>query len=318
MVTLPTLNAPAGPTTSTVAADVACDRCGYNLRSLEESGRCPECGLDLAVSMASERLRRARGGAPDLVWARQVREGTWLAVAAFVLVLFSALAPEAWHRLPYRNAPLSETPGRIIFLSLACAAWVLAWASTWKLTAEEKFSGFHTGRGVVAAVARWLATAYLLLPFLWAWATWRYHPGRQWLPVPYAWPELFLQLCGWLGSFFLLLRVAQLFGRQKWRVSRAEAWLLALAVPALALWASDAMDNGPSSLTAMWDLPVYPFGAVVAHHAIRDSFAYDYSSLLVLEWDGLLVWPHLVLPVWALSLFLRLLLAYRASTSNRP
>ena len=125
-----------------------------------------------------------------------------------------------------------------------------------------------------------------------------------------------MQLGGWLGSFLLLLRVAQLFRRQKRGLARVEAWLLALAVPALALWASDAMDNGPSSLTAMWDLPVYPFGATVAYHAIRASFAYDYTSMLVLEWDQFLVWPYLVVPVWALSLFLRLLHAYRSSASS--
>ena len=318
MVPQPTLNAPAGPSASVLAADVPCDRCGYNLRSLEEAGRCPECGLAVAVSMASERLRQARAGSPDPAWARQVREGAWLSVAAFVLLPSSAIAPEAWHDLPHRNAPLSATPGRIIFLSLACVAWVLAWASAWRLTAEERLSGFHTRRGLVASAARWLATAYLMLPFLWAWATWPYHSGRQWMPPGLVLPALLLLLCGWVGSFFLLLRLAQLFRRQKWRVSRVEAWLLAPAVPALALWASDAMDNGPSSLTAMWDLPVYPFGAVVAHHAIGDSFEYDYTSMLVLEWDQFLVWPYLVVPVWALSLFLRLLLAYRALASPRP
>ena len=36
--------------------DVACVGCGYNLRGLEVSGKCPECGLDISRSLHGDQL----------------------------------------------------------------------------------------------------------------------------------------------------------------------------------------------------------------------------------------------------------------------
>src|SRR5687768_11722668 len=84
--------------------DVPCHRCGYNLRGLTPPGGCPECGRDLRDSIHAHRLRPKPLPPPDPAWARQVREGAWLAVAAFIGLLVPVFAPVEWFRMPFRNA----------------------------------------------------------------------------------------------------------------------------------------------------------------------------------------------------------------------
>ena len=66
-----------------VAADAQCRPCGYNLRGLDPSQDCPECGEPIRESLRSDLLRYA---APD--WLRRLRRGgNWL-IAAVVLGFF--------------------------------------------------------------------------------------------------------------------------------------------------------------------------------------------------------------------------------------
>jgi hypothetical protein len=41
------------PAGTTVAGDLPCRRCDYNLRTLPAAGRCPECGESTASSLAA-------------------------------------------------------------------------------------------------------------------------------------------------------------------------------------------------------------------------------------------------------------------------
>ncbi len=41
----------------TINEDVSCIQCGYNLRGLRESGRCPECNTDIAISHHADFLQ---------------------------------------------------------------------------------------------------------------------------------------------------------------------------------------------------------------------------------------------------------------------
>jgi len=43
----------------TIDTDVVCRRCGYNLRGLRPSGRCPECGTPIGLSVSGDLLRFA-------------------------------------------------------------------------------------------------------------------------------------------------------------------------------------------------------------------------------------------------------------------
>jgi len=61
---------PPAPTDGTIDHDVECIKCGYNLRGLNRSGRCPECGTEISPSMRGDLLKFA---APD--WLRKVKLG---------------------------------------------------------------------------------------------------------------------------------------------------------------------------------------------------------------------------------------------------
>ena len=76
-----------GDLRSPIATDLRCCRCGYNLRTLSTSGKCPECGASVAESIAAANRRRAFTG-----W--------WVVLMLLVpaLVLHSSWpALEAWY-----------------------------------------------------------------------------------------------------------------------------------------------------------------------------------------------------------------------------
>ncbi len=42
-----------------LAVDLKCKKCAYNLRGLREDGRCPECGTPVGLSTRGDLLRFA-------------------------------------------------------------------------------------------------------------------------------------------------------------------------------------------------------------------------------------------------------------------
>ena len=80
------------PSTLTVAADVACVKCEYNLRSLKAEGLCPECGGAVVDSLRSDALWLA-----DQKWLETVRNGFALLTAdMFGLIALMMLAGLCW------------------------------------------------------------------------------------------------------------------------------------------------------------------------------------------------------------------------------
>ncbi len=84
----------------TIAEDLLCIRCEYNLRTLSEEGRCPECGLLVADTLKIRRGSRARArllsrrrGVALLLFFQIV---VWLLIAAATLPWRNALRPETW------------------------------------------------------------------------------------------------------------------------------------------------------------------------------------------------------------------------------
>ena len=95
--------------------DLACARCGYNLRTLNPADACPECGLPLAESIAP---------APR-EWVRRQYLGVWIQCLSYLLAAVAiigemyrsyvpALSPAAMMAL--RVAPL---------VGVAIAVWLL-------------------------------------------------------------------------------------------------------------------------------------------------------------------------------------------------
>jgi hypothetical protein len=98
-------------TVATVSDDLTCRRCGYNLRGLEVSGRCPECNSDVALSMQSDMLSFA-----NPYWLRTLARGaTVLCVGLSLGLLFSLgsfLLPRfvRWPNYPFLIASIFGWP----------------------------------------------------------------------------------------------------------------------------------------------------------------------------------------------------------------
>lgn len=69
-----------GIPSGTIAWDSPCKRCGYNLRGLSETGRCPECGTPVSLSLRGDQLRFSD---PD--WLDKVATG--LGIIFWMMVL---------------------------------------------------------------------------------------------------------------------------------------------------------------------------------------------------------------------------------------
>lgn len=69
-----------------VAEDLLCGRCGYDLRGLDESQRCPECG---AAILPAESRRLLVHASP--LWLRTLTRGLWWLELSFGLLLALAV-----------------------------------------------------------------------------------------------------------------------------------------------------------------------------------------------------------------------------------
>ncbi len=95
-----------------VASDLACVKCGYNLRSATTDGRCPECGLAVGRSAVGHWLRYCE---PD--WLRGVWRG--LNRLGIALVAVVTLSLFEWAGVYRRFSELSDT---MLFLTNALIA----------------------------------------------------------------------------------------------------------------------------------------------------------------------------------------------------
>lgn len=68
-----------------IAQDLACVRCGYNLRGLAPEGRCPECGTPIGRSVRGNLLQYS-----DPNWVERIARGmTWVVAAIGAQILFA-------------------------------------------------------------------------------------------------------------------------------------------------------------------------------------------------------------------------------------
>ena len=92
-----TLDPPAA-VASGVACDIACVKCGYNLRGLNQERRCPECGMPVARSLHADRLATA-----DPSWLERICRGQaciTVGVALMLAVYSSVFVVALTGRLP--------------------------------------------------------------------------------------------------------------------------------------------------------------------------------------------------------------------------
>ena len=272
-----------------VEDDVPCVACGYNLRGLAPFGRCPECGGSIHPSVIRHRKRGQPLPPPDSRWARQVAEGAVLSVIAFAGVVTLCLAPEQWFHIPYRYAPVAQTPGRATLLAIGASAWVLAWYSAWKLTRRAP-AGEPVQLRRRVRWARWPLTLYLACPFL--------APAfGEPINGPAAVSIMVLFLCGIVGQVSLMACVMGLFSRIGRSWASAEAAFLSVFNTGAAIFAFliPAGHGGISSLDLILDLPVYPYGMPeLLREAVRRTVE-DQADPVLIGFGALALWNALLM-----------------------
>jgi len=107
-----------------ISADLHCVRCGYNLRGLSRSGRCPECNTPIPRSLRVQTL-----GSHNDDWRRDVRDGALIVSVTYAVeVLKDALVVGApWLKLPpVVLVGLISTGAHLTLYAIECVGiWLL-------------------------------------------------------------------------------------------------------------------------------------------------------------------------------------------------
>jgi hypothetical protein len=121
--------APPKPSRDLVNHDAPCLGCGYNLKGLTWSGRCPECAAPIWISLQEKLLCYA-----DPQWLRRVRRGSKLAVAGLLIPFVAFLPMIVW---PCTNDPAIHTFVSYT-MAIIVAVGALCWATgLWEVTAPN-------------------------------------------------------------------------------------------------------------------------------------------------------------------------------------
>jgi hypothetical protein len=109
-----------------IAIDLTCLQCGYNLRGLDPTGRCPECGADITLSTRGDLLRFAN---PD--WLRRVKLGADLMLATILLSLALGFG------VGCLTAMLPSVTARILAVLVALASGICRLTAVYLITTQE-------------------------------------------------------------------------------------------------------------------------------------------------------------------------------------
>jgi hypothetical protein len=250
--------------------DLLCTRCEYNLRDLELTGNCPECGDTIRGSY--ERMLARNASLPDPLsqadssWLKQVREGVlWLLVAYLVIVLIGLVpgAMFAW-----------KTKKRAAVLGIVCARWVLECFGVWKIATPE-----HRGekQSFARQILRFGAVSLLVTVLPW-WT--RDQPLQSIL--------MFFAVFGLLGIvatpclYLVLARLARRAGCRGLRIA------MLVLLPIMALWSLNVLlpelDAPEDSLHYLFTVPSIPYASVgQATDGFRQSMSGSIGWMEVLE-----------------------------------
>ncbi len=70
-----------------IEEDIPCRQCSYNLRGIDCTGRCPECGAPAELSIHGDLLRHS-----DPAWLRKLARGVRIMLLAMALILVVTVA----------------------------------------------------------------------------------------------------------------------------------------------------------------------------------------------------------------------------------
>lgn len=138
-----------------ILVDTPCRRCGFNLRDLQQTGRCPQCGIPAGVSICGDLLRFSHPR-----WLRQVAEGlTTILWGMLVMVVVQVAAAFMFKKDP-------AIPQFLIVIASMIGAWGTWQMTTLDPTGARETEGMNARKlvrlavlaGIAGAAARWLTS----------------------------------------------------------------------------------------------------------------------------------------------------------------
>lgn len=136
-----------------VNADVACHGCGYNLRGLPVTGRCPECSAPVRVALAGDMLHFA-----DPAWLDRLDRGArlvrplliWGGFAPLVIGVAAFYLPNSGKWLPYVAGAASLLIATVFMRGM------------WLFASPDPAGGSRTWKGDPAVHIRFALVALLV------------------------------------------------------------------------------------------------------------------------------------------------------------
>src|SRR6185369_614177 len=111
-----------------VIADVVCRKCAYNLRGLNTSGRCPECGTSVGFSIQGDYLRFC-----DPSWVDTLRLGVVILLSGIGVIVLAVIVSAVQGATRGRAGGAANPLGMI----LSIAGYALMVGGAWLLTTPD-------------------------------------------------------------------------------------------------------------------------------------------------------------------------------------
>ena len=190
----------------TVVDDVPCRKCGYNLRGLFMTGRCPECGLAVGRSLTDDLLRFA-----DPTWVTTLGRGAGRILWGILLMVVVGIASMA-AMIATAAAPAPAPLVLAASMAASLLAYALTWWGMWMLTAPDPSGLGEEQYGRVRRFVRFSVVAGLVAHLLTM-------GGTELSGLPSAFATLIFVatavggLLGWIGWLMLFRYVQKLVRR---------------------------------------------------------------------------------------------------------
>jgi hypothetical protein len=298
------VSAPSTPQLPTVHQDLPCATCAYNLRTIAESGRCPECG----VAVAQTRHDYANClAASDPYFQRAIRSGLDCVALAILCPVASALF------LRYPDYDLGNwLTGTRQQLAISLAPAIFAILGCWRLATREPNRPAHglppDARGSNYALR--ITAVCWLIPMVLEYGPYNrtFYWNNDYQPL-----RACLYLCILPATFLFFRRLRHLADRLPSRAIRKQAAILtwlALASTMMGIVIIKSLHD-PGLVYGLRERPIVAAAAPWSLYEVLDDFSFPMR---------LRYWAFIGLPaaisLWILALIIQFRLALLRS--KRP